>query len=489
MKPSNQHNPFKAKYAVASIFLLASTTSIADSIKVAFIGDQSVRGQSEEVLSLIANEGTDLLLIQGDLGYDDNTANTWNQRLDEALGSDFPVIVAIGNHENFEWPKYQRLINNRINRIDELNCSGNTGVKAKCSFGNIDVVHIAPGIYEVPGVSADDGYADFISSSFSTNDNQWKICSWHKPHRQMTTSDRQGPDDWDIYNSCLDAGAMVALAHSHSYSRTFLLSDYPTQKIVHRGQDMALQPGQSFAFVSGLGGRDAVAQERSADHFAAVYTATQGAKAGALFCTFESTTADCYFKAIDGAVPDQFTLSRASNNTSPPPSRTETNTPNDNGPDVSAPAAPGSGYVFTRTDTEEYRWIAQNSDGVLGSTWISENCASSMGGASSSGNWRELLDEAPGFDTIQNPCISAAQAVSQPSDSQSTNVQASEGFAFSRTDKTEFRWIETNFSGELGSIWIDEECAQRMGGVQRTGDWSALIELAPGFDTIANPCF
>lgn len=479
----NKNNPIHAKYAVAAMVLFASTASIADSIKVAFIGDQGVRGQSQEVLSLIANEGTDLLLIQGDLGYDDNTANTWNQRLDEALGADFPVIVAIGNHENFEWPQYQHLINNRINRIDDLTCSGNTGVKAKCSFGNIDVVHIAPGIYEVPGVNADDNYAEFISSSFSNNDNQWKICSWHKPHRALQTSDRQGPDDWDIYDSCLDAGAMVALAHSHAYSRTFLLSDYPTQRIVHRGQDMVLQPGQSFAFVSGLGGRDAVAQELSADHFAAVYTATQGAKAGALFCTFESTTADCYFKAVDGAVPDQFTLSRSNNNTSPPPARAETVVSNNNRINANVPAAPSGGYVFSRSDKDEYRWITQHNDGVLGSTWISQSCADSLGGPSASGDWNELLNQAPGFDTVQNPCIDAV-----PSVSPSPNSEQSEGFAFSRTDTNEFRWIETNSAGVLGSTWIDEDCAQRMGGVQRSGDWISLMALAPGFDTIANPC-
>ncbi len=484
MTSNHQTYPLHAKYVVAGILFFSSTVAVADSIKVAFIGDQGVRGQSAEVLSLIANEGTDLLLIQGDLGYDDNTANTWNQRLDEALGSDFPVIVAIGNHENFEWPAYQRLINNRIDRIDGLNCSGNTGVKAKCSFGNIDVVHIAPGIYEVPGVSADDNYADFIDSSFSSSDNQWKICSWHKPHRKLQTSDRQGPDDWDIYDSCLDAGAMVALAHSHAYSRTFLLSDYPTQRIVHKGQDMALQPGQSFAFVSGLGGRDAVPQERSGDHFASIYTASQGAKAGALFCTFESTTADCYFKAIDGAVPDQFTLSRSGNNTSPPPARDDSGTSIDNSADSSSSTSPTGGYVFSRSDKQEYRWIAQNSEGELGSTWISESCANSLGGASASGNWSELLDQAPGFDTIQNPCINGGS-----SETPTAAPSQADGFAFSRTDTTEFRWIETNAAGELGSTWIDEDCAQRMGGVQSSGDWDALMALAPGFDTIAYPCF
>ncbi len=45
---------------------------------------------------------------------------------------------------------------------------------------------------------------------------------------------------------------------------------------------------------------------------ASVYTDDQGANFGALFCTFfvngESNRASCYFKDIDGNVPDRFDL-------------------------------------------------------------------------------------------------------------------------------------------------------------------------------------
>ncbi|MGQ7846482.1 metallophosphoesterase [Granulosicoccus sp. 3-233] len=464
--------------------LLFASVAHSASLKVAFIGDQGVGEHAESVLSLIASEGTDLLLIQGDLGYKENTANTWEAHLNNHLGSDFPVLTLVGNHENFEWPLYQRLIQRRIDRISGLSCSGNTGVKAKCQYGNVEVVQVAPGISEVSGISADDGYADFIRSSFAGSSDRWRICSWHKPHRMMQTGSKNGPSQWDTYDACLDAGAMIALAHEHAYSRTYLLSDFSQQTVVHTGSEMALQPGQSFAFVSGLGGREVRSQARGGDYFASIYTADQGAKAGALFCDFEDKTADCYFKAINGAVPDQFSLTRSGSASqdaqtepvsAPPPTISE------------IPSGNSDGYVFSRSDKTEYRWIARNANGEMGSTWIDQSCAAALGGSTATGDWGDLMRHAPAFDTLDYPCNNTTTATSS-SDS-TTGNDSTNGFVFSRTDKTEYRWIDRNASGELGSIWIDRACADDMGGVSESGDWKDLMNRAPGFDTIASPCY
>lgn len=476
--------PFKTAALSLSILLSLSNAAHASSIKVAFIGDQGVRSKAQNVLDLVASEGTDILLIQGDLGYDDNSASIWESQLNDALGADFPVLIAVGNHENFEWPKYQQMIQQRIDRINGLSCSGNTGIKAKCTYKNIDVVQVAPGIHEVAGVSPDDNYAQFVSSSFSRNDSQWRICSWHKPHKMMQTGTKTGSRSWELYDACLDAGAMVALAHNHSYSRTHLLSDYSTQAVVHKNNEMTLQPGQSFAFVSGLGGRNIKNQARGGDYFASIYTADQGAAPGALFCTFESTTADCYFKAINGAVPDQFSLTLGRPDTpefSPaPPVASPT-------PENLDSARNSQGYVLSRTDKRELRWIDKDTNGVWGSIWIDEACAASLGGVSATGSWSELVRLAPGFDAIASPCTSTAVPTQDPVTESAPSART--GFAFARTDKNEFRWIQENPAGILGSIWIDQSCVDRSGGIQTSGDWSDLMELAPGFDTIASPCY
>ncbi len=466
--------------------IFSSTTAFASSVKVAFIGDQGVRSNAREVLELIAREDTDLLLIQGDLGYDDNSATTWDSQLTTALGQDFPVMVTVGNHENFEWPLYQRLIQRRMDRINDLSCTGDVGVKSKCTYQNIDVVQIAPGIYEVDGVDAEDDYASYIRSAFARTNDHWRICSWHKPHKMMQTGTKTGPSSWDTYDACLDAGAMVALAHHHSYSRTHLLSDYSTQTVVHTNDEMAMQPGQSFAFVSGLGGLNTKPQARGGDYFASIYTADQGASAGALFCTFENTTANCYFKAIDGAVPDQFSLTRGAADTidtqaPPPPAALPAF-------DDPLPTQGGGGYVLSRSDKQELRWIDQDDNGVWSNVWIDEECAASLGGVSATGDWAELLTIAPGFDGISYPCTNSSNPV-QDTQSPITTPPITTGFAFQRTDKNEYRWIEENSSGELGSIWIDKACADRNGGVQESGNWRELMELAPGFDTISSPCY
>jgi len=465
---------------------------VAAPLKVAFIGDQGVKEDSQAVLSLVASEGTDLLLIQGDLGYADNTASTWENNLNTILGVDFPVLTLVGNHENYEWPSYQRYIDQRINRIDGLNCSGNTGVKAKCSYGNIDIVQVAPAVYEVAGINADDNYAEFIRSSFSTSNNQWRICSWHKPHKLMQTGSKSGPD-WDVYDACLDTGAMVANAHEHAYSRTHLLNDFRSQSVVHKGDQMALQPGQSFAFVSGLGGREVRGQVAGGDWFASIYTADQGATHGALFCTFEEKTADCYFKAINGAVPDQFSLTRGNGavlEASPPPPSEPPSDPPSVPPATTTDAA--GGYVFARTDKDELRWINRDANGRMSSAWIDQTCATSLGGASASGNWSELMQRAPGFDEIGNPCSTdntSTASVTPNTTGADTSVPASgQGYVFSRSDKQEYRWIDTNVSAVMGSVWIDKDCAQRLGGPATTGDWSTLMALAPGLDTISSPC-
>lgn len=293
------------------MLLLQSVPALATPVKVAFIGDQDIGDDARAVLSLVAAEGTDLLLIQGDLGYRENAASAWEANLNEALGPDFPVLAVVGNHENYEWPTYQRLLRERIERAGATVCSGETGVKASCRFGDLQIVQVAVGIVEVEGVSPDDGYDEFIASSFAGTDATWRICSWHRNQNALQTGDNGDGTGWEVYDACLDAGAMVAVAHEHAYSRSFLLSDFENQVVAHTDGEMTLEPGRSFVVVSGLGGREVRPQRRGGSWWASIYTASQGATYGALFCTFDTATADCYFKAIDGAVPDQFTLRAA----------------------------------------------------------------------------------------------------------------------------------------------------------------------------------
>jgi len=286
-----------------------AAAAVRAEVTVAFTGDQSTNQDARAVLALVAEEGTDLLLVQGDLGYRRGTSK-WMRNIDRALGTDFPVLAVVGNHEENYWAEYQSWLAERIERLDELVCHGEVGVKAHCRFRDLSIVQVAPGIREVRGVAPDNDYAGYIARELSGGDDRWRICSWHKLQHDMQIGNKQDETGWAVYEACREAGGIVATAHDHSYSRTFLMSDFEHQEVVHRRDHLEISPGRSFAFVSGLGGKNVKEQRNDGNWWAARYSATQGAAPGALFCTFGEQQAHCWFKDIKGVVPDRFTLER-----------------------------------------------------------------------------------------------------------------------------------------------------------------------------------
>jgi len=481
LKPARIVQITTIQYLFALFLVAYNSVAWPQSVKIAFTGDQGVGENARSVLQLIASEGTDLLMIQGDLGYDLNAASQWEANLNDTLGPNFPVVIVAGNHENFEWPLYQSLTRQRIDRAGGLSCNGDVGVKSTCQFANIDIVQVAPGIDEIGGVSGDDNYADFIRSSFAGDSGRWRICSWHKNQNALQTGDKGDSTGWDVYDACLDAGAMVVVAHEHAYARTFLLNDFENQTVVHTDTDMTLQSGQSFVAVSGLGGRDPRPQQRGGDWWASIYTTSQGGTHGAMFCEFDSDIAECYFKAIDGSVPDQFTLHLGAQSSS---SSVVQASP------VIAAVQPTSiqntGYVFARTDKEAYRWIDRTQSGSIGNIWIDRACAEQLGGASVSGDWGDLIERAPEIDSIANPCTNSDSASQGQVPLQDQGMTL--GYVFSRSDKEEYWWINRNDDGVIGSAWIDLACAERLGGSAVSGDWGDLLDTVSAIGSIADPC-
>ena len=137
------------------------------------------------------------------------------------------------------------------------------------------------------------------------------------------------------------------------------------------------------------------------------------------------------------------------------------------------------GYVFSRTDTDELRWISLNDSNVNGSIWIDEVCAQSLGGPTVFGDWFELTELAPAQDTITDPCGTSPTV---------TESALGAGYVFSRTDVDELRWITMNSDGTSGSVWIAQDCANLLGGATVFGDWFDLTARAPAQDTVDSPC-
>lgn len=128
----------------------------------------------------------------------------------------------------------------------------------------------------------------------------------------MQAGGKSDSTGWGVYEACRDWGAMVATGHEHSYSRTYLMSSFENQTVVNQSSTLQLEEGKSFAFVSGLAGASIRDQENDWPWMASVYSATQNASDGALFCRFNDNGnpnhASCYFKDVKGVVPDQFEM-------------------------------------------------------------------------------------------------------------------------------------------------------------------------------------
>ncbi len=90
---------------------------------------------------------------------------------------------------------------------------------------------------------------------------------------------------------------------------------FETQSVASTSNTLVIEKGKSFAFVSGLGGKNIRKQKLGGDWWASIYTSDQDADFGALFCTFnvndDPTRADCHFRDIRGRVLDRFELFNA----------------------------------------------------------------------------------------------------------------------------------------------------------------------------------
>ena len=197
---------------------------------------------------------------------------------------------------------------------------GDLGVMSTIRYKGLTIVMASPGITGWNLFS--DNHARYIKDSLKNDNSVWKICSWHKNQHKMQTARKGNEAHWGVYEECRKAGAFITTGHSHTYSRSHLLSSVKEQRVSSKTNNLELTPGKSFVVVSGLGGggrKQRGGSRFSAQHrkptdpwWARVYTADQKAKNGALFCEFNKggneREALCYFKNIKGEIIDQFTV-------------------------------------------------------------------------------------------------------------------------------------------------------------------------------------
>ena len=155
------------------IIMLEETRSITE-FRVAFIGDQGFGPNSFSVLQLIKDEGTELVLHQGDLDYEDNP-DKWDRMISNVLGDDFPYFVSVGHHDIMAWDEgpiwsgYRDKLYDRLEKNPEITCVGDLGVKSSCTYKELFFILVSPG-----SKGSDDDL--FIENQLKNNNSIWSVC-------------------------------------------------------------------------------------------------------------------------------------------------------------------------------------------------------------------------------------------------------------------------------------------------------------------------
>lgn len=307
--------------------------STPPNLLIAFIGDQGNNGNSDSVLELIRDEGAHAVVHNGDFDYQDNPA-AWDDRITTVLGASYPYFSIVGNHDAAAWSGpagYAARIAARHARNSEMQCTGELGVKANCTFRGLHLVTSCIGTDELRSSCGANSaeHIGFIRDSLQTSTATFKICNWHKNQHDMQVGSKFDEVGWSAYRECMDAGAIVATGHEHSYARTLTLTDVGNAAAGHGAvgafHHVSLAPGQNFVFVSGLAGQGRRAfntNHLSDTWWASYYSSTRWmmnglvmnglSNYGALFIEFhvdgDAKRARGYFKDISGRVADEFTI-------------------------------------------------------------------------------------------------------------------------------------------------------------------------------------
>ncbi len=334
---------YKTEYANADensiVFLQSLTTppvtgaflETPPNFRVAFLGDSGAGVNARKVLELIKNEGADMVVHAGDMGYD-KTPSEWEQNVIEILdpGSSikFPYFFSQGNHDTASWNingGYRDILKSRFddNGVTFTGDINNLGGKTSFTYNNLFFAFLGPG---ENSNTAGTGHASFANEQLSKSNSLWKICVWHRNMEEMQVGGKTDETGWPVYETCRQHGAIIATAHEHSYARTKVLSDIINQEVVSGADTLDITPGQTFVFHSGLGGNSIRPQLRCLgespnpyaipygckQEWARIYTSNQGAKYGVLFIDFnvdgDPRKATGEFVNIDGDIIDTFTI-------------------------------------------------------------------------------------------------------------------------------------------------------------------------------------
>jgi hypothetical protein len=336
--------------------LLISTASFAahvegeespPEVKLALLGDTAAGTGLASVLKLVAAEGTDVVMINGDLGYD-ATAEQWKAQVEASIDtSKFAVIGSLGNHDVGSKDKYIEAFSafRNSNQSLKTSCTGAKpiseghdiiAVDETCTFGNITI--IPSGIGQVLTKAYLEGRLE--NKLRATPVNNWKLVGYHFTLASMNPGIKREENTPKFFELIRKAGAIGVQAHTHSVMASCPISSSftaGTTVTCHSNFQTDLEsrfvaPGIGMYMDSSISGkavrnrtRCLNPKENGCTHMVDLittegYTRTDGTtnqnfnRFGALFVVFNSggdpSKALVYYKSIDGQVIFKFTIAR-----------------------------------------------------------------------------------------------------------------------------------------------------------------------------------
>lgn len=294
----------------------SSTLLPEPGLVLAFIGDQGLRRRSRKVLQLIRKENASMVFHLGDFDYLESP-DRWIRQIFGELGGGVDYFAVAGNHDSEDlslYARYSRRIRELLHpEAASCCCEGRVGVRAVCTYRGIAFLQIGHGL---PSCSGDNG-AEWVESELLRLEGRypWVFCMFHVVQNKMQVEKKTNLQGWGVYEACRRHGAIVASAHAHVYARTHLMSRFrDPQEVVHTRRTLRVEPGRSFAFVSGLGGNSIrpPVEERLADPWWGAYLHRRSPLAGfgALFFHIgfrgDPLEALAYFKTTRGDIVDAF---------------------------------------------------------------------------------------------------------------------------------------------------------------------------------------
>jgi hypothetical protein len=331
----------KALRVSACVLCLAG----AQALKLAFLGDSGAELSgtggfyAKAVFDMIQADGVDLMLHNGDLDYEANPAK-WQSFLNTYTAQGIDVLTSSGNHEEASglggaWygaQGYKKRLRAALPSRISRKCSGAYGERYECSYGAHHFVLIGWRQMEKNLSLANPNResavsAEFIRAAFAAKPQaKWRWCVWHKPEGLLNPGDVHTDTygNWDVYEACRAAGAIITTGHSHVYARTKLISRFSASAQTVAGDDNAQSPtvrcGATLSFVVGSSGykHDRNGSYAGSAWFRKSFSRTDSGvpRAGALICDFgadpAATTAACEYRLAGvGTTVDSFSLSSA----------------------------------------------------------------------------------------------------------------------------------------------------------------------------------